>query len=262
MADEIFDLGPASVAEDLGDPVEDPDGDDENVKTTVDPEGPPFEEPISEGATPAPACRAALNQATERAPGRNRASDGIMCDAAHPSSSDHCSGNAFDLTDDPGQGCDAHALVEQLKNRRDPRVKYIISKRRIWNPSISDAWRDYDGDNPHVKHAHVSILRSAREDTSPWWVGQQPAPHPGPSLCHLAHPLLKEGARGDDVLHLQDLMIRSAHDLSQEGGSTGVFSSGLTREVKAFQAHRGLLDDGKVGRKTWNKLHEVINQHI
>jgi peptidoglycan hydrolase-like protein with peptidoglycan-binding domain len=260
VADEIFDLGPASVAEDLGDPVDDPDGDDENVKTTVDVEDPLLETPINEGASPAPACRAALNQATERFPLRNRASDGIMCDAAHPSSSDHCSGNAFDLTDDAGHSCDAHALVEQLKQRRDPRVKYIISKRRIWNPSISDAWRDYNGDNPHVKHAHVSILTAAREDTAPWWTG--PVPDPNQSLCTLTHPLLKEGARGDAVLHLQDMLIRSAHDLSQEGGTNGVFSAGVTREVKAFQAHRGLRDDGKVGNKTWSKLHEVINQHI
>jgi hypothetical protein len=243
------------------DPIEDPDGDDENVKTTTDPDDP--DDPSRRlGASPAPACRAALTQATERFPGRNRASDGIMCDAAHPSSSDHCSGNAFDLTDDPGRGCDAHALVEQLKQRRDPRVKYIISKRRIWNPAISDAWRDYDGPNPHVKHAHVSILSSSREDTAPWWAGRQPGPNPDPSLCPQPHPLLKESARGDAVKHLQELLIRSAHDLSQEGGVNGVFGSGLTKEVKAFQRHRGLLDDGKVGTNTWNKLHEVVNQHI
>jgi hypothetical protein len=263
MRDEPIDLGGPS-GEDLDDPIEDPDGDDENQKTTTDPETDPepFEGELERVAGPAPACRAALNQATEQFPQRTRASDGIMCDAAHPSTSDHCSGNAFDLTNDPSHGCDAHALVEQLKQRRDPRVKYIISNRRIWNPTKSSAWRQYDGPNPHTKHAHVSILQTARQDTSPWWVDVAPIPKPDTGLCPLPHPLLKEGARGDAVKHLQDLLTRSGHDLSQEGGIDEKFGSGLTREVKAFQAHRGLDDDGKVGRNTWNKLHEVTGQHV
>ena len=260
MVDERADIQ-AMDGEDRGDPVEDPDGNDENVKTTTDPETDPPPEAEGNVPGPAPACRAALRQATERFPNRNRASDGIMCDALHASSSDHCSGNAFDLTNDPGNGCDAHSLVEQLKQRRDPRVKYIISNRRIWNPSISNAWRDYSGDNPHTKHAHVSILSSKREDTSPWWHDVQPVPS-DTTLCPRPHPLLKEGARGGDVEHLQELLIRNGHDLSQEGGVDGKFESGVKREVKAFQAFRGLVDDGKVGKNTWNKLHEIVQQHV
>jgi len=245
---DMLDDGVDQVPEDLGDPLEDPDGDDENVVGHI----PDESEDILErgGATPAPACRAALNQATERFPNRNRASDGIMCDAAHPSSSDHCSGNAFDLTFDPGSGCDAHAMVESLKQRRDRRVKYIISNKRIWNPSVAPGWRPYSGKNPHTKHAHVSILASARGDTSPWWVQADPGLDDWRS-----HPMVRPGDRGELVRHMQELLIKAGHDLSQEGGADGIYGAGLERELKSFQAARGLVDDGKCGPRTWELLH-------
>lgn len=120
--------------------------------------------------TPAPACKAALAQATALWPNRNRASDGICGDARHQARvSDHNEGNAFDLTHDPAGGCDAHRLVQGLVDRRDPRVKYVISNGRIWNPNVSPDWRAYSGENPHTKHAHVSIHATARDDTSTWF---------------------------------------------------------------------------------------------
>lgn len=84
--------------------------------------------------------------------------------------SDHNDGNAFDLTHDPANGCDAHRLVHELVARRDPRVKYVISNRQIWSTLLAaKGWRPYSGSNPHTKHAHVSITWAARGDTSPWW---------------------------------------------------------------------------------------------
>lgn len=160
----------------LGDPAEDPDSENPEAVTTFNPEDPesisPELGPVPEGpgAAPAPACRAALQEATSRFPARSRRSDGIMGDTSHQArKSDHNVGNAFDLTHDPANGCDAHGLVEQLRQRGDPRVKYIISQKRIWNPSISPKWRDYTGSNPHIKHAHVSIRSSRRDDTAEWW---------------------------------------------------------------------------------------------
>jgi hypothetical protein len=44
----------------------------------------------------------------------------------------------------------------------------------IWNRRIYDrrrpkeGWQPYDGDNPHDKHMHVSILVSARDDRTRW----------------------------------------------------------------------------------------------
>jgi hypothetical protein len=119
---------------------------------------------------PAPTCRAALDQATKKWPGRNRLSDGICGDARHQRrTSDHNEGNAFDLTHDPAHGLDTYMLAELMRRKPDPRVKYIISNGRIWNPSISPEWRTYTGDNPHTKHMHVSIKSTARNQVGDWW---------------------------------------------------------------------------------------------
>lgn len=129
----------------------------------------------------APACRAALTQATVRWPGRRKASDGIVSSDAHRRQnpvSDHDHGNAFDLTHDPGHGVDCHALAVQLvdaaKVGREPRAKYVIWNRRIASAAHGWRWRDYDGSNPHDKHMHVSIYARHRGDTSPWWDGREP----------------------------------------------------------------------------------------
>lgn len=212
-------------------------------------------------ARPAGACRAALAEATQLFSARNRASDGILGDAAHcdkPNpTSDHCTGNAFDLTHDPAHGCDAHGLVESLKQRRDPRVKYMISNSRIWNPSKSPDWRPYNGPNPHTKHAHVSVHPSARGDLSPWWGGaptQTAVPPPGDDWRN--HPLVKKGSKGPFVAHMQALLVAAHHDLSQEGGVDGDFGPGAENELKAYQGARGLTPDGVCGPQTWERLHQ------
>lgn len=124
------------------------------------------------GCIPAPACQAALRQASELWPTRSRASDGICASDDHNRqnpNSDHATGNAFDLTHDPGAGVDNDLLAEDLKESGDTRIKYVIWNRRIWNPSITPHWRTYSGNNPHTKHMHVSIHAAARGHTAPWW---------------------------------------------------------------------------------------------
>lgn len=154
---------------------------------------------------PAPACKAVLAQATARWPARSRASDGVCPSAAHTAAnptSDHELGLAADLTHDPLHGCDAHAEVRKMAARRDPRVKYIISRGEIWNPLIgagpaykaqrrggagrlrallgaTPGWRPYSGIDPHTHHAHISIRADARNDTSLWF-GPPPLPVPPP----------------------------------------------------------------------------------
>jgi hypothetical protein len=130
--------------------------------------------------TAAPACVAALAEATRRWPGRSRAADGILPSAAHTianPTSDHERGLAFDLTHDPAHGVDCNVLAEQVM--ADRRVRYVIWNRRIWNPSVSARWRDYTGSNPHTSHMHVSILAACREDRSAWWTPRQAEPAPG-----------------------------------------------------------------------------------
>lgn len=225
-----------------GEEVGDPPGD-----TTYNPDDPESGDPDSSPGilpgVPAPTCRVALAEATQRWPNRRRASDGIMGDSAHcPGPSDHCTGNAFDLTHDPSHGCDAHAFVEGLKQRRDERVKYLISNQRIWNPAISPDWRAYSGSNPHTSHAHVSIHDNARDSTAPWWdVHDGPAHYPGP-------PPLKRGSRGAAVLHVQ---VKLSVD-NRTG--PGAFGPRTEQAVRAFQQRQGVLVDGVVGPITWRAI--------
>lgn len=115
----------------------------------------------------APAALRALRDADAAFPGRSRASDGIMGDARHQAgASDHNTGDAFDLTVDHEHGVEGADIAAAAK--LDPRTKYVIFDRRIWNPSISPEWRAYHGANPHTHHVHVSIRREAREDATAW----------------------------------------------------------------------------------------------
>ena len=133
------------------------------------------------GCTPAPACKAARAQATQLYPMRSQASDGICASPQHTAqnpTSDHETGEAVDITHDPAHGCDCNVLVTRVIARRDPRIKYVIWNRTIWRsydkPGLP-AWtpQRYTGSNPHTKHAHFSIKREARNDTSPWWTRTQ-----------------------------------------------------------------------------------------
>ena len=137
--------------------------------------------------TAAPACKKALSDATLRWPKRNRASDGIIGDAAHQArKSDHNDGNAFDLTHDPTNGVDYEELSRDVV--WDSRVTYVIWNRQICftdqphrrqadesctspryrGPEKNKSWEPYVGTNPHTKHMHVSIRDDARDDLSPW----------------------------------------------------------------------------------------------
>lgn len=35
-------------------------------------------------------------------------------------------------------------------------ITYVIWNRQIWNPSVSNQWRDYDGPSDHTDHVHRS----------------------------------------------------------------------------------------------------------
>ena len=124
------------------------------------------------GCTPAPACVAVREQADALWPDRSRTSDGICASPKHTAAnptSDHELGNAVDLTHDPAHGVDTYWLADQLRIHGDPRIKYVISNGRIWNPSISPNWRTYSGSNRHDHHVHISIHASARNDARPWF---------------------------------------------------------------------------------------------
>jgi len=130
--------------------------------------------PLAKRATPA--AIAALRQATALRPKRNKASDGLLPSKAHVHqnpNSDHNSGYAVDLTHDPASGVYCQIIYTELQ--KDPRVKYLIFKGRIWSKEKGE--RLYTGTNPHNKHLHISIKEECGDDTSPWftWMGKPKA---------------------------------------------------------------------------------------
>jgi len=130
--------------------------------------------PVVKKATPA--AIAVLRQATAISPSRKKASDGLLPSAAHINqspNSDHNTGFAVDLTDDPKNGIDCADIFQKLKE--DKRVKYLIFKGKIWSVErASEGDREYNGSNPHNKHLHISINDGMGNDTSPWfwWMNQ------------------------------------------------------------------------------------------
>lgn len=126
--------------------------------------------------------RAQINDAY---PKRRKSSDGTIGDEKHATrSSDHNPWvkdgkmgvvTAIDFTHDPEQGVDAGKLAEILRASRDPRIKYIISNKRIANSSKTGgaeawAWRPYGGKNPHTMHMHLSVKsdKANYDSTKPW----------------------------------------------------------------------------------------------
>lgn len=128
----------------------------------------------------APALETLRNQINAAYPNRSKLSDGTIGDAAHSSrTSDHNPDSngivcAMDITHDPINGLTADKLSDVLFASRDRRIAYIIANRLITTPSGTGSgnygpWTRYNGENPHTKHVHISILHGTyANDVSKW----------------------------------------------------------------------------------------------
>lgn len=180
--------------------------------------------------TVAPGVKAALRDANKAWPGRNHASDGTLGDAAHQKrKSDHNTGDAVDITNDPAHGADGNKIAAWAI--RDPRVKYVIWNRRIYN-TARPGWRPYHGANPHNHHVHISLKRAARADTSPWgWTSGKAAPSidvPGQSTFGGAGPgkqaaAAPKGRRRKAVVHRKRRKGRRLASASDQTGGRHIY---------------------------------------
>lgn len=129
-------------------------------------------------------------------PGRSKASDGTIGDAAHATrDSDH---NPFiivngvgvvrarDITHDPAHGCDADVLADRVAGLialgAHPALRhgaYVIRNSRIFSfDRRGEGWRPYGGSNPHTKHVHVSVSLDPAgfDSTAPWGITEEVDP--------------------------------------------------------------------------------------
>ena len=127
--------------------------------------------------TLAPCLRKAIDDLNKAYPKRSKLSDGTIGDQAHASrKSDHNPNSqgivtAIDLTHNPENGLDCNTLISSLL--LDARVKYLIFNRKIYYPY--SAPKDYNGENQHKQHLHISIKANAHLDMADWpWT---PKPH-------------------------------------------------------------------------------------
>lgn len=180
----------------------------------------------------APSLIALEAEVNRMAPRRSQRSDGSIGDTAHRArKSDHNPKggwvDAIDLTHDPRGGFDAHGWAEVFARRGDPRLKYVISNRRI-HDSRRDApgkWRPYSGPNAHDRHIHVSVLPSGRASTASWLTGSpMPALPSTPSAPRPpARPTPPNSAKDERMVKL----IRS--DPKQGGNGAVIAVDGVLR---------------------------------
>ena len=140
-------------------------------------------------------------------------------------------------------------LCEQLRQSRDPRLRYIIHDRRMLRTypkpgTVPWEWSWYTGSNPHAGHVHVSVQRSSLgDDGRPWninlgaTIGDDAMLTPQSSLEAIA-----DQQRWFNQLNLRDgngdpLVI------------DGVWGTKTQQVVDAAYASLGWMD--RVGSPTW-----------
>ncbi len=152
----------------------------------------------------APAIQQLRTDVNAAWPKRSKATDGTWGDARHQKKkSDHNSGDAMDVTHDPVNGPSGDTIAAYAI--RDPRVKYVIWNRRIYDKRRSElGWRPYSDwkAHPHDHHVHISVTEAGRADTSPWpWTLPGPPPPinvPGEAKFEDVDPkVLEEKARAE-----------------------------------------------------------------
>ena len=157
---------------------------------------------------------------------------------------------ALDITHDPKRGVDTYSIAETLRNKRDRRLKYVISNGRIFSATTQPwQWLKYSGPNKHDHHVHISVrpLKGLYDDHSPWDFGDElgkTAETDAPPAEHVPS-ILRIGMQGDDVKRLQEALGIKAD---------GFFGQATELAVGQFQRRHKLVVDGIAGGYTLRAL--------
>lgn len=201
------------------------------------------------------------SQVNAKYPGRSKDSDGSIGDEHHSArESDHNPDgagivHAIDITHDPKGGFDSYAFADMMLSKQDPRLKYVISNRRIGSgpagPSAG-VWRKYTGINPHDHHCHISIMSGSKaDDTSSWNIDGMKAPSAEVLAAQPAlPPTLRQGAKGADVNKMQTALDRSGAVIHVDGD----FGAETAAVLRSFQTKAGLVADAVCGPMSWKAL--------
>lgn len=201
-----------------------------------------------------------FKQVNDAYPNRSKSSDGTIGNAEHAArSSDHNPWvkdggmgvvTAIDITHDPKNGFDSYKFAEMLRAQRDPRIKYIISNKKICSSTTSPwQWRKYTGSNPHDHHVHISVLpqKAKYDNTDPWALKQMAPDTSAPAI--VARPALRKGSKETAAINKAQQALKI--------GKTGKYDATTETAVIEFQKAHGLVPDGVVGKLTWDKLLEA-----
>lgn len=136
-----------------------------------------------------------------------------------------------------------------------------------WSPNYSVIYTREGNTNDQGGREGNGVWNRARSRGS-WdgfiqmddWGGSspiQPSPPPTGNRCGdpAGHPLLKRGARGPAVNHLQYLLQRTGSTISGDGD----FGPATESAVRNFQTWAKLTSDGVVGPQTWGTLHRHVD---
>lgn len=203
------------------------------------------------------------DQINRQYPKRRKGADGTIGDAAHASrKSDHNPWvkdgkvgivTAMDITHDPATGPNTWNLAEFMRQQKDPRIKYLISNKRIFS-SPAYAWRKYTGSNPHSAHVHISVhsAKNHYDNDRPWTLTKTPPGLPSDPDADNPNkrPILRRGSTGEAVREVQTI-LQVAVD-GQYGPITEAAVKGFQRE-----ADTDLKVDGIVGPATWAELDKI-----
>lgn len=201
------------------------------------------------------------SQVNAKWPKRSKESDGSIGDEHHSARlSDHNPDgagvvHAIDITHDPKGGFDSYAFADMMLAKQDPRLKYVISNRRIGSGPAGPSpgvWRKYSGVNPHDHHCHVSIVSGPlAENASDWDINAAVQADPIIQPDYVPPPAtLRKGAKGDQVKIMQTLLLAKGMKISVDGD----FGPMTETVVEEFQAAHGLVRDGICGAQTWKAL--------